>query len=108
MPDTNELKKLKGGSQIDRMLHKLEFAFRYETYQNVSMEDLVQSDRHTDQFKTQVYTAGINYYIKGRETRLQANYMFVDDPSSGNPVLRICCGDRLTAIRRSRNPAVRH
>lgn len=78
--------KLKAGSVIDRMMHKMEFAFRYETYQNISMEDLVLSDRHTDQFKTQVYTAGINYYIKGRETRLQANYMFVDDPSSGNPV----------------------
>jgi len=79
-------KKLKEGGQVGRVLNNLEFAFRYEAFENVNAEDLLQSDRHTDQFKTQVYTAGINYYIKGRETKLQINYLFVDDPSSGNPL----------------------
>ncbi|HYG73722.1 MAG TPA: porin [Planctomycetota bacterium] len=77
-----KLKESKSG----RILNNIEFAFRYESFENVNAEDLLQSDRHTDQFKTQVYTAGINYYIKGRETKIQINYLFVDDPSSGNPV----------------------
>jgi hypothetical protein len=77
---------LKKGGALSRALHDMEFAFRYETYENVEAEDLVQSDRHTDQFKTQVYTAGVNYNLKKYDARIQANYLFVDDPSSGNPI----------------------
>jgi len=60
----------------------LEFAFRYEVYENVSTEDLVIPDSHTDQFKTQAYTFGLNYFIKGHDAKIQANYIIVDDPSS--------------------------
>jgi hypothetical protein len=35
---------------------------------------------HTDVFKTQVYTAGINYYIKGHNAKIQLNYNVVDEP----------------------------
>ena len=71
------------GGELDRMLSNLEFAARYETYQNVSTEDLIEPDRHTDQFATNVITMGMNYYIKGRgTTKIQANYLIVDDPAS--------------------------
>jgi hypothetical protein len=63
-------------------LKNMEFAFRYEVYENVSTEDLNDSDRHTNQFKTQAYTFGLNYYIKGNDAKIQANYVIVDDPSA--------------------------
>jgi len=40
---------------------------------------------HTDNFKTEVWTAGINYYIKGHNAKIQANYNAVDEQSDGNP-----------------------
>ena len=70
---------------VGKALHDMEFAFRYEVFQNISAEDLVNPDRNTDLFKTQAYTAGINYYIKGFDAKLQANYIWVDEPSDGNP-----------------------
>jgi hypothetical protein len=45
------------------------------------MENLVNPDRHTDLFKTEVFTGGLNYYIEGRGVKLQANYMFVHNPT---------------------------
>ena len=35
--------------------------------------------------KTQAYTAGVNYYIKGYDAKIQANYIWVDEPSDGTP-----------------------
>ena len=68
------------GGQIDKMLNRTEFAFRYEVYQNITTEDLVLPDRHSAQFKTSVYTTGINYYMQGNYNKVQLNYMIVDDP----------------------------
>jgi phosphate-selective porin len=73
----------KGGA-LSQALYNLEFAMRYEVYQNVAMEDLVESDRHTDLFKTQAWTIGVNYYIQKNNAKIQANYIFVDDPSSSS------------------------
>jgi phosphate-selective porin len=80
LSDSIWAESLKSGSRCQRFLHDIEFAFRYETYQNIAAEDLVNPDRHTDQFKTQAYTAGINYYLKGHDVKLQANYIWVDEP----------------------------
>jgi phosphate-selective porin len=71
---------LKSGGWLKRALHDIEFAFRYEVYENIATEDLVNPDRHTDQFKTQAYTAGVNYYLKKWDARIQANYIWVDEP----------------------------
>jgi hypothetical protein len=80
--------KLATGGWASRALNNMEFAFRYETYENVAMEDLVESDRHTDQFKTQAVTLGLTYFMKTgsrrHDAKIQANYVFVDDPSSNN------------------------
>jgi len=51
-----------------------EFTFRYDTMQNLFYSDLVYPSRRTDVFSTQVYTAGLNYYIRGHNTKIQVNY----------------------------------
>ena len=84
MSDSRFADKLKEGGKLSQALLNLEFLFRYETYQNVAMEDLVRSDRETDQFKTQVWTFGVNYFMMKHNSKIQANYMWVNDPSSGN------------------------
>ncbi len=76
--------RLRGGGRCARALHDMEFAVRYETFENIAAEDLVQADRHTDIFRTQAYTAGVNYYLRGNNAKLQANYIWVDEPSDGN------------------------
>lgn len=77
----------KGGA-LSNALRNLEFAFRYEQYQNIAVEDPAYPERHTDLFKTKVYTAGVNYYLSGHEAKIQANYMWVDDPQSSIRGLR--------------------
>ena len=61
-------------------LKPFEFAMRYESFQNVQVA--VGEARHTQLFRTQVYTGGINYYIKGHNAKIQAMYNVVDDPES--------------------------
>ena len=88
MSDTIFSEGLSKGGSLGRFLNDLEFAFRYEVYENIAAEDLVQPDRHTDLFKTQAYTFGVNYYINGiknHNAKIQANYIVVDEPSDGNP-----------------------
>jgi hypothetical protein len=60
-------------------LKPFEFAFRYQRYGNVMVADADNIAR-TDVFKTSVYTAGVNYYIKGHNAKIQANYNWVLDP----------------------------
>ncbi|HYG74026.1 MAG TPA: porin [Planctomycetota bacterium] len=61
-------------------LKPFEFALRYESFQNVNIA--VGDARHTQLFRTQVYSGGINYYIKGHNAKIQAMYNVVDDPES--------------------------
>jgi phosphate-selective porin len=60
-----------------------EFTFRYETMQNLMLADLNNS-QHTDVFATSVYTAGVNYYIKGHNAKIQANYNWVKEGTEGS------------------------
>ena len=57
----------------------MEFAFRYEVMENLFFQDLVHPTKHVDEFKTQVFTAGINYYIVGHNAKLQVTYNWVDE-----------------------------
>jgi hypothetical protein len=65
-------------------LKPFEFAFRYDTFENVQVADLVNENKNTDNFTTVVYTGGINYYIKGHNAKTQLNYNIVDGPDSGS------------------------
>lgn len=65
---------------MPKWLKPTEFAFRYDVFENVQVADLIRPD-HTDNFKSQVYTAGINYYIKGHNAKIQANYNWVNEPN---------------------------
>jgi len=76
---------LRQGNFAARMLADSEFAMRYEEFENIAMEDLVDPDRKTDLFKTRVVTAGVNYNLRGTQARVQANYIWVDEASDRNP-----------------------
>lgn len=63
---------------------KFEIAFRVEQFYNVQVQDLTDPS-HTDNYKTRIATAGLNYYLKGSGTKLQLNYSIVDEPESDTP-----------------------
>lgn len=79
-----KLQDSRWSEDVPRWARGFEFAFRYDTFQNVVVADLV-NPAHTDLFKTQVWTAGVNYYIKNHNAKIQLNYNVVDDPESHNP-----------------------
>ena len=58
-------------------LKGLELTGRYDHFQNIDVANVVTPYR-TDRFYTTVYTAGLNYYIKGSNAKIQANYNFVN------------------------------
>jgi hypothetical protein len=60
-------------------LRNVELAFRYERMRNLFFHDLVAQERRLDVFKTQVFTAGVNYYILGQRAKLQLNYNWVNE-----------------------------
>lgn len=66
-----------GGLLQKQLLLPMEFAFRYEVMQNLFFNDELNPTRQQDIWKTQVITAGINYYIKGHNAKLQLNYNVV-------------------------------
>lgn len=57
-------------------LKEVELLGRYDHFQNIDTANVVTPYR-TDRFYTTVYTAGLNYYIKGSSAKIQANYNFV-------------------------------
>jgi len=68
-------------------LKNFEFALRYEQFENILVADLVASNSRTDTFATDVWTAGINYYIKGNNAKIQINYNIVDNPDADSTSL---------------------
>jgi hypothetical protein len=60
-------------------LKPFEFAVRYEQFDNVYITDPHSASR-TNVYQTKVFTPGINYYIKGHNAKIQANYNFVNNP----------------------------
>ena len=81
--DTIFAEGLRGGDRLHKFLHNLEFAFRYEAYQQIAIENVGQPDQSTAHFNTTACTAGINYYIKGKDAMIQANCIRVNVP--GDP-----------------------
>jgi hypothetical protein len=66
------------------MLKPVEFTFRAEQMQNLFFPDMVYPTRRADIFKTTVYTAGFNYYLKGNNAKIQLNYNRVIEGDEDN------------------------
>jgi hypothetical protein len=83
--------------KLNKWVKPMEFTFRYEVMQNLFFQDLAQPLRKVDLFKTQVLTAGINYYIKGNNAKLQVTYNWVNEetPDNGPRQLREVRNDNL-------------
>jgi len=69
-------------------VYDLEFTFRYEVFQNIAAESPSNPDRHTNLYKTQAFTGGVNYYIKKWDARIQLNGIVVDEPEVPNLGIR--------------------
>lgn len=62
--------------KLNSWLKPVEFVFRYNVMQNLLLPGVGEYNE-VDRFKTQVVTAGVNYYIKGNNAKLQFNYNWV-------------------------------
>ncbi|MCY3020549.1 MAG: porin [Planctomycetota bacterium] len=76
--------RLSKGGFWNRLFEPVEFAFRYERFANIVSEDLSNPDIRTDIFRTSVFTAGVNYYVKHYNARVQVNFMIVDEEEDNN------------------------
>ncbi|HEY3321524.1 MAG TPA: hypothetical protein VGP72_13735 [Planctomycetota bacterium] len=66
------------------LIRPVELKVRYEQFYNIIMEDLVSPDTHTDLFRTNVLTVGVNMYTKGYKHRLSYDFMVVDEETRGS------------------------
>ncbi|GMV79094.1 MAG: hypothetical protein AMXMBFR7_02780 [Planctomycetota bacterium] len=73
---------LENGGWFWKMMKDVEFAFRYEQFQNMILEDLDNPSVETDRFKSEAMTVGFNYYWKGHNVRSQVNYIWVNELES--------------------------
>ena len=71
------------GSKLPNCLKQMEFAARYDSFQNVQIANPANAS-DTQVYKTDIYTAGVNYYIKGNNAKIQFNYNVVVQPTAGN------------------------
>jgi len=60
-------------------LKNFEFLARIDTFQNVWTANAADPTV-TDAFRTIVYTGGVNYYIKGHDAKIQANFNALRNP----------------------------
>ena len=73
---------------LGKALKNSEITYRYECYENTATESLTRPDVKSDLFKTTASTLGYNYYIDQYRARLQANYLFVNQPREPSRGLR--------------------
>ena len=76
-----------------------EFCFRYETFGNIQVAKLFDGTRDLDPYtagvqgysqyrhdvwNSSICTAGVNYYIKGHNAKIQVNYSWVNEPAEAH------------------------
>lgn len=73
-------------SSLPCYLNDLELAVRFDNFENVQVVDLDPDGAHengqNDKFHTKVTTLGVNYYLPKLNTKIQANYNIVNNPSA--------------------------
>ena len=69
---------------VNFFVEPFEFAGRYQQFENVLVAD-PSNPVQTKVYTTKVVTGGLNYYVRGRYGKIQANYNLVFNPSSGRP-----------------------
>jgi hypothetical protein len=75
--------------KIFKQAQRLELAFRYQQFQNVTVADLVMPESRTDVFSSTVITAGLNYYIRAKpDTKIQLNYSWAGEDVVHNTAAR--------------------
>lgn len=77
---------------LNAWLKPVEFVFRYDVMQNL-LRPAVGEPHEVDRFKTQVITAGVNYFIKGHNAKLQFNYNWVLEEENSARDLREVSND---------------
>jgi hypothetical protein len=70
------------GDDCNSWLKNFEFLARFDTFQNVEIADPA-NPAHTNNYRTEVITGGINYYIKGHDAKIQMNYNSMKNPEGG-------------------------
>lgn len=84
--------KLSGNKNVSGWAKNLEFLYRYETYENILIQDRDNAKKvaagtakkyEVEGISTNIHTLGINYYISGNNAKIQAAYNLVgeDTPS---------------------------
>ncbi len=79
-------------------MRSMEVAYRHEQMENLFYQNLQDTNRGLDVFRTTVDTLGLNYYIKGSQAKIQLNYNFVKeqhDHSTGDRQIREVRNDNL-------------
>lgn len=64
---------------MKHVLEPFEFVARYEAMENLHFIDFLHPQRRTNEAKTEVFTVGCNWYLKGNNAKLQINYNWVDE-----------------------------
>src|SRR5206468_1945237 len=75
LTDSIFAERLKRPGFFNTLIQPVEFAFRYERFGNIIVENAGAPDTLTDVYETKVFTGGVNYYVWAYKHRIQVNYM---------------------------------
>jgi hypothetical protein len=91
--------RLSKGNFFNRLVEPVEFVARYESFENILVENAANPDQLTDLYRTRIFTAGVNYYVNAYKHRIQVNYMNVEESVNANqhPGLR-GAGDNMLVV----------
>lgn len=76
LTDSIFAERLSKGGFFNKLVQPVEFAFRYESFENIIVE---KDDQFSDKYRTRVFTAGVNYYVNAYKHRIQINYNNVSE-----------------------------
>ncbi|MEI6232484.1 MAG: porin [Planctomycetota bacterium] len=84
LTDSIFAERLSKGNWFNRLVEPTEFVTRYESFENIVVENAANPDQLSDLYRTRVFTAGVNYYVNAYKHRIQINYMNVQERVNAN------------------------